>query len=60
MTDQPTHNLATACEGDGQWNLAIDAQRACLEYALSVVKSSALTLGGGASLGLATWPPAVA
>ena len=60
MTDQPTLSLATASEGDDQWNLAVDAPRAYLEYALSVVNGSALKLGGVASLRLATWPPAVA
>lgn len=60
MTDQPTLKLATASEGGDQLNLATYAQRAYLEYALSVVNGSALKLGGVASLRLATWPPAVA
>ena len=42
MTDQPTLDLAPAPEGDDQLNLATYAQRAYLEYALSVVKGRAL------------------
>ncbi len=42
MTDQPILDLAPASEGDDQLNLANYAQRAYLEYALSVVKGRAL------------------
>lgn len=43
MTDQPILDLASApAEDDGQLNLATYAQRAYLEYALSVVKGRAL------------------
>ncbi len=42
MTDQPTLDLAPAPVGDDQLNLATYAQRAYLEYALSVVKGRAL------------------
>ncbi len=42
MTDQPILDLAPAPEGDDQLNLATYAQRAYLEYALSVVKGRAL------------------
>ena len=42
MTDQPTLDLAPVPEGDDQLNLATYAQRAYLEYALSVVKGRAL------------------
>ncbi len=42
MTDQPTLDLASVPEGDDQLNLATYAQRAYLEYALSVVKGRAL------------------
>ncbi len=43
MTDQPTLDLAPApAEDDSQLNLATYAQRAYLEYALSVVKGRAL------------------
>ncbi|MDE2417323.1 MAG: DNA topoisomerase IV subunit A [Burkholderiales bacterium] len=43
MTDQPILDFAeTAPEGDDQLNLATYAQRAYLEYALSVVKGRAL------------------
>jgi topoisomerase IV subunit A len=42
MTDQTTLDLLPAPEGDDQLNLATYAQRAYLEYALSVVKGRAL------------------
>ena len=42
MTDQPILDLAPASDGDDQLNLANYAQRAYLEYALSVVKGRAL------------------
>jgi len=42
MTDQSTLDLAPAPDGDGHLNLATYAQRAYLEYALSVVKGRAL------------------
>jgi len=43
MTDQPILDFAaSAPEGDDQLNLATYAQRAYLEYALSVVKGRAL------------------
>ena len=42
MTDQPILDLSPAPEGDDQLNLATYAQRAYLEYALSVVKGRAL------------------
>ena len=42
MTDQTTLDLQAAPEGDDQLNLATYAQRAYLEYALSVVKGRAL------------------
>ena len=42
MTDQTILDLAPASEGDDQLNLANYAQRAYLEYALSVVKGRAL------------------
>ena len=42
MTDQTTLDLQAAPESDDQLNLATYAQRAYLEYALSVVKGRAL------------------
>jgi len=42
MTDQPTFDLSADASGDDALNLAQYAQRAYLEYALSVVKGRAL------------------
>ncbi|MEY4235860.1 MAG: hypothetical protein RLZZ454_1118, partial [Pseudomonadota bacterium] len=42
MTDQPIIDFASNAEADDQLNLATYAQRAYLEYALSVVKGRAL------------------
>jgi topoisomerase-4 subunit A len=42
MTDQPILDFASNAEADDQLNLATYAQRAYLEYALSVVKGRAL------------------